>query len=101
MKRRICELCKRNIELGTVEKHHIIPVEVTRQAGLRESRIITLCNNCHQELHSWYSAKVSNVSYDTRKKRFQPKSWLELYREYESTFDSFVRYKTEQIAHKV
>ncbi len=99
MKRQICEFCEHNIELGAVEKYHIIPVDVTRQAGIPESRIVTSCHSCHQELHNWYSAKVSDVAYDTMTKRFQPKSWSELYREYESTFESFVKYKKEQTTH--
>ncbi len=99
MKRQICELCEHNIELGAVEKHHIIPIVVTRQAGIPESRIVTSCHSCHQELHNWYSAKVSNLDYDTKEKRFQRKSCLEFYRECESTFESFVKYKKEQTTH--
>ena len=99
MKAKTCELCGGKIDLGWIEKHHIVPLEVTQQAGLPESRIVTLCHNCHQELHNWYSAKVVDMAYDTKRKRFEPKSWSEMFTEYESTFDSFVNYKREQTVH--
>ena len=91
-----CDTCGRKIDLGWIVKHHIIPVEVTQQADLRESRIAALSHDCHHELHSWYSAKVAPMAYDTRAKRFEAKSWLGLSKEYESTFNSFVRHKREQ-----
>ena len=98
-KKQICELCEHNIELGVVEKHYIIPIEVMQQAGLPVSRIVVLCHDCYHELLNWYSAKVSDAAYDTKTKKFQPKSWLELYNEYESTFESFVKYKKEWTTH--
>ena len=91
-----CDTCGRKIDLGWIEKHHIIPIEVTQQAGLPESRIATLCHDCHHELHSWYSVKVAPMAYNTKAKRFETKSWLGLSKEYESTFNSFIRHKREQ-----
>ncbi len=90
-----CEACGLKIELGLIEKHHIVPTEFTQQAGLPESRVVTLCHDCHQELHRWYSAKVAHVAYDTKAKRFETKSWLRIAKEHESTFDSFVQHKRE------
>ena len=90
-----CDTCGRKIDLGWAEKHHIIPIEVTQQAGLPESRIATLCHDCHHELHSWYSVKVAPMAYNTKAKRFETKSWLGLSKEYESTFNSCIRPKRE------
>jgi len=97
MKTKACEICRSKIEFGQIEKHHIVPVRLTQKAGIPESRILTLCHNCHQELHRWYSAKVAGVSYNTKTKLFETRSHLEMCREYESTFDSFVKYKREQM----
>ena len=96
LEKKICEVCGHKIDFGEIEKHHIVPMRLTKEAGIPESRILTLCHDCHQELHMWYSAKVASMSYNTKTKRFETKSRLEMCREYESTFDSFVKYKRGQ-----
>ncbi len=96
MGRESCELCGYRGEPGTVEKHHIVPIEVTERAGVPESRIIALCQSCHRELNRWYSVKVADTGYDTSLNRFRPKSPLEMVREYEFAFNTFAKYKQEQ-----
>jgi predicted HNH restriction endonuclease len=98
MKTKTCEICGSKIELGWVEKHHVVPMDVTQQAGVPESKIVTLCHSCHQELHRWYLAKVVKVAYDTKSRRFKSKSWAEMLRGYDYAFDSFVEYKRKQSA---
>ena len=90
-----CELCGYESELWAMERHHVIPTEVARGAGIAP-KVISLCPNCRQELEEWYSVKVANMAYDTNIKRFIAKSWPELAKEYQFTYDSFVKYKREQ-----
>jgi len=91
-----CELCGYRSQLGDIEKHHIVPVEVTEQAGMPQSQTLRLCSNCHREVHKWYSAKVWDMAYDPATKRFRAKSYPEMVKEYQSAFNSFVKYKNEQ-----
>lgn len=77
-------------------QHHIVPVEVTAEAGIPESQTFRLCTNCRQEVHSWYRTKVAQTTYDADTRRFRPRSGLELVREYHSAFSSFLNYKTDQ-----
>ena len=96
MGKRKCEVCGHEIELGALEEHCIVPMQFTEQASMPKSRTANLCSTCHQELHKWYLTKVVEMAYDTEAKRFRTKSPLEMVREYEATFDSFVRYKQKQ-----
>jgi len=93
MGKETCELCGRKSELETIEKHHVVPVEVTEQAGMPESRVVELCCNCHRELHKWYSIKVADMAYDTQIKRFRAKSGVEMVKEYEAAYKVFAEYK--------
>ena len=96
MRTKTCQLCGYEDELGSIKKYHVVPQEITEQAGIQESRMARLCPNCQQELHKWYSTKVANMTYDTRMKRFRPKSPLEMVKEYETAFAIFSKYKGEQ-----
>ena len=96
MRKENCEICGRRIELGTIERHHVVPTEVTEQAGLPESETLRSCSNCYQEVCAWYSAKVSGVVYDTGSQRFERKSQLEMIKEYESAFNNFMKYKKKR-----
>ncbi len=91
-----CQVCGYVSNLGAVAPHHLIPKSVTQQAGAPESRTVGLCCNCHFELHAWYKLKVADVAYDTKTKRFRPKSWDEKVKDYESAFKDFKKYMHEQ-----
>ena len=91
-----CEVCRCVSNLGAVAPHHLIPKSVTKQAGVPESAAISLCGNCHFELHTWYRTKVTDMVYDPKTKRFRAKSWDEKVRDYESAFKGFKKYKDEQ-----
>lgn len=88
-----CEVCGYQSQLGAVEKHHVIPNEVTQQAGMSESHAIRMCCNCRRELDAWYSAKVAKMVYDTKVQRFRDRTWREMVEEYQSAFDGFVNFK--------
>jgi len=96
MGRESCELCGHRREPGLMEKFHIIPTEVTELAQVPESRIITLCPDCHRELNKWYSTRVADTGFDTATKRFRPKTPQEMVREYEFAFNIFEKYKRER-----
>ncbi len=96
LKMKSCEACGIKIELGQIEEHQVIPLEVTQKAGLPESKAVTLCHDCHQELHRCCSSTVTNFVYNTETKRFEEKPWLGISKEYETTFDNLVQYKREK-----
>ena len=97
MGNRTCELCEHEVELGAIEKHHVVPREVREQAGIKRSKIVRLCSNCRQELNRWNSTKVAEMAYDAKMKRFRAKSPLEMAKEYEFTYRVFSQYKKEQL----
>ena len=93
MAKAICELCGYRSDFGTIEKHHVVPVKITKQAGLPESASTRLCSNCHSEVHNWYSQNVSDTAYDPGTKQFSQKSPLDIVKEYEAAYKVFATYK--------
>lgn len=96
MVKETCELCGDRIELKAVEKHHIVPIDVTVQAGMPESKIVELCRNCHREVHAWYSVNVLDKAYSAETKQFRQKSVFEMIKEYEAAYRVFAAYKKGQ-----
>ena len=88
-----CEVCGYQSQLGAIERHHIVPADVVKQAGVANWQAVRLCCNCHKEVHTWYSSRVSNMAYDPKSKKFRARSWLEIIDEYKSAYTSFVTYK--------
>lgn len=89
----ICDGCGREIEPKSVVKHRTVPEEVAELYGISGARTVTLCINCHDDLHDWYHKSVSTVTYDSGIKRFRAKTAIEMANEYESAFTAFVEYK--------
>jgi hypothetical protein len=79
-----------------MEEHHIVPREVTDEAGMPQSQTVRLCNDCHEEVHAWYTARVHHTEYDQDTRRFRTKSYLEMVSEYQLAFNAFVNYKNTQ-----
>jgi len=79
-----------------MEKHHIVPVGVTTEAGIPESQSLRLCADCHREVHTWYTAKVRRTEYDADTRRFRNKSYLEMVQEYQAAFSGFADYKSKR-----
>ena len=96
MRKEKCELCGNRIDPRYIERHHVVPTQVTEKAGLPESQTFKLCSDCHREIQEWYSLKVSDMTYDPKIKRFRNRSWLEMVKEYESAFNSFMKYWEKQ-----
>ncbi len=96
MRKERCELCGYRIEPGCIERHHVVPTHVTEQAGLPESQTLRLCRNCHREVHLWYSDNVTDVAYNPEYKRFITRSLLEMAKEYDSVFNSYMKHKKKQ-----
>jgi len=96
MAKKACELCRCEVEPESIERHYIVPREITEQAGVRRSKIVRLCPDCREELQRWYAAKVADMTYDTEIKRFRGRSPLEMVKEYETAYQRFVRYKKGQ-----
>jgi len=92
----VCELCGHVTQLGALEIHRIVPQEVTEQTGISATATATLCHNCHKEIHDWYARNVSTVAYNPVSKSFQPKSVVNLVKEYEGAFRVFTEYKKSQ-----
>ena len=95
---RPCQLCKRRVKADTMADHHIVPTEVTTDAGIPESQTVRLCQPCHTEVHSWYLARVRHTEYDAGAKRFRTKSYLEMVPEYQAAFSDLVRHKDARVA---
>ena len=91
-----CEVCGYVSHLGAVAQHHLIPKDVTEQAGMPKSETVSLCCNCHFELYGWYRMKVADMVYDTATKRFGAKSWDEKVKDYKFAFKAFREYKDKQ-----
>ena len=91
-----CEACGYETELWALKKHHVVPIEVSVQAGIPESKTVKLCRDCRRELDEWYLTRVTNIAYDTKTKRFRAKSWPEMLKEYEYAYHSFVEYKWKE-----
>ena len=77
--------------MGAVAQHPLVPLSNTDDiSGLRK---VILCRHCYTELQSWYRGKVAHTVYDSKFKRFRPKLWEELIKEYEDTLAKFKKYK--------
>ena len=94
--RQKCELCGYVSQLDAIEKHHIVPKELTAEAKMRASATAALCSNCHREVHTWYDKKVFDKVYNTGDKRFRVKTPVEMVKEYQVAYRIFVQYKKEQ-----
>lgn len=92
----VCELCECVTEPGTAQTLHIVPIEVTKQAGMPDSATVVLCSNCYTEIGIWYANNVSTVVYKPKTKRFERKSSVEIVREYENVYKAFSDYKKRQ-----
>ena len=91
-----CKICGYVSHLGAVAQHHLIPKDITQQAGMPESAKISLCCNCQSELDIWYRTKVTDTVYEPQTKRFIAKSWDEKAKDYQSAFSEFRKFKEEQ-----
>ena len=96
MAKEICKVCNNVVDPDTMEKHHIVPRDVTDEGGIPESQAVRLCAECHEEVHTWYTARVRHTEYDSDARRFRNKSYLEMVGEYQSAFNAFVNYKSAQ-----
>jgi 5-methylcytosine-specific restriction endonuclease McrA len=91
-----CKVCNNVVDPDAMEKHHIVPRDVTDEGGISESQTVRLCTDCHEEVHNWYTARVRHTEYDPDTRRFRTKSSLEMVREYQAAFTAFVKYKNTQ-----
>jgi len=96
MGKETCELCGYRGKPGTIGKYRIVPIKVTKEAGLPESEAVRLCSNCHREIGDWYSRNVGDMTYDPRTQQFRQKSANELVKEYEAAYRVFAEYKRGQ-----
>lgn len=96
MARVTCQVCGYQRKSEQMETHHIVPTEVSEEGGIAESQTVELCDGCHRDAHSWYRGRVPRSRYDEDTKRFIAKSALEMVREYQTAFDSFVGFKAGQ-----
>jgi len=98
MRRQTCELCDFRGDVDLIRRYRIIPEEVTEQAGITQYKTVRLCPNCWQELSSWYSANISDITYDTAFKRFRSRSGPEMIKEYEVAFSRFQEHKKSKMS---
>ena len=91
-----CQICGQRRNSEQIETHHIVPTEISEEGGTAESQTVELCDECHRDAHSWYRGRVARTAYDEDTKHFNAKSPLEMVREYQTAFDSFVAFKAGQ-----
>ena len=96
MAKETCKVCNNVVDPDAIEVHHIVPRDVTNDAGIPESQTIRLCADCHEAVHTWYTARVRHTEYDSDSRRFRNKSYLEMVGEYQSAFSTFVNYRSAQ-----
>lgn len=70
MNDKVCELCEKKVP--SVSAHHLIP----KQCGGKNSPIILLCTNCHNQIHAIYtnrelSYKFNNIEKLKKQERLQ------------------------------
>ena len=92
----ICEVCGYRSLLGAVERHQVIPNDITEQAAITDYPTLAICRNCRRELETWYSAKVAKMVYDAGLPQFRYRTAIEMVKEYESVFKGFIDYKRKQ-----
>jgi len=93
MVEKTCEVCGSVSSLGAVAQHPLVPLSEKQKVDVSDLRQVNLCRRCHLELQAWYRGKVAHTLYDPKIKRFRPKLWEELVKEYESTLAEFKHYK--------
>lgn len=96
MPRGKCKICGFS-ESGSLKMYSIIPEEIAEKADLKRAPKVKLCPNCRRELKKWFSVKIADMAYDSMQKQFMPKSPQALAREYEISYDWFVRNKRDQL----
>ena len=96
MAKETCDICGNEGGPGAAEKQPVVPVEISKQAGIARPKMARLCSNCRQELHRWYSVKVADMAYDSKSKRFRAKSSLEMVKEYQDAYRMFAEYRRGQ-----
>ena len=92
-KRKVCQACGYRGTRRAIVIHPIVFEETAEQTMVSGGRTALLCTNCRIELMAWYSRKISWLTYDSRSKRYIPRSREEMAREYEATFEAFIKYK--------
>jgi 5-methylcytosine-specific restriction endonuclease McrA len=68
-----CQSCLRSfseVKNGTLHAHHIIPFAENKRKALKVSNGITLCKNCHEELHSC----LNSEEFEEKEKTLQKKA---------------------------
>ncbi len=96
MPRGKCAICGFS-GLSSLKKYPVIPEEIAKEAGLKRAPMVKACPNCWRELEKWFSAKIADTAYDSMVKQFMPKSSQDLAREYEVSYEWFVRNKQDQL----
>ena len=91
-----CALCGHLARHETLKKHYVVPIELTRKAGMPDATAVYLCDDCYTEINTWYASNVSTLIYKPESKRFESKSVIELVREYENVYRAFAEYRKQR-----
>ena len=93
MAEEICDICGYRSYLGAVQKHQIIPGNITCAANVSEPQTIKMCYNCRRELDMWYSIKIVEMTFDAKVPCYRYKTPLELLEHYRKVFAGFKNHK--------
>ena len=91
-----CQLCGKDVDSRSIQKHYVIPKEILEQARIKRARIIRVCPDCGNELQNWYNTKVDRNTFDAQIKKFRERLPVEMVKEYEGAYNRFARFKKTQ-----
>ncbi len=97
IQRNVCDVCGFTSSRGRIETYPVVPKRITEKAGSPDARMVKLCTSCYRELLGWQINKLSEMTYDSMKKRFLPKSIPDIIKEYIALYESFVSYKRNKV----
>jgi len=92
-----CDVCGVK-NRADMRRHHVVPPEISREAGLPCPRTVILCPDCHHKLLAWRGARVFNMKYDAGAGRFVARSPGEMVKEHEAAYRAFLLHQSRQPA---
>ena len=82
---------------GSIKEYPVIPENIVEEAGLKGTPKVKVCPGCWRELEKWFASRVADTAFDTNRKQFLPKPPRDLAREYEVSYEWFVRNRGAQL----
>jgi len=92
-KRKVCQACGYRGTRRAIVTHPVVLEETAEETMTSGGKTALLCKSCRDELMGWCARKISHLTYDLQSQRYRPRTREEMGREYEATFEAFIKYK--------